>query len=179
MLKIVQAPNPVLAENAKPIERIDSSIEKLITDMIKTLESARDPEGVGLAAPQVGKSLRLFIIKQTPESPASVYINPIIEKLTPIKSPEKEKNVKLEGCLSLQDIWGVVKRAPSVILTYKDESGVPHRRKFTGFHAVIIQHEYDHINGILFPKRVLEQKEKLYKSIKDKKGEVVFEEINI
>jgi peptide deformylase len=183
MLKIVQAPDPVLAANAKPVERIDENIRMLISEMIKTLEAAHDPEGVGLAAPQVGRSLRLFIIKQTPESPVTVYINPVIEKITPVKKlskrKNKEKNVKLEGCLSLQDIWGVVRRSSTVTLSYQDEHGMSHTKKFTGFPAIIIQHEFDHINGILFPKRVLEQQEKLYKTKKDKNGEIVFEEIKI
>jgi peptide deformylase len=184
MLKIVQAPSSVLAEIAKPGEHFDPGLKKLVKEMIVTLEAASDPEGVGLAAPQIGKSLQLFIIKQTPESQVMVCINPTLEILTPYtheEDPEKaeKKGVKLEGCLSLQDIWGVVHRAPEVKLTYLDEKGTQHSRKFTGFLATIIQHEYDHIHGTLFPKRVLEQNEKLYKAKKDKKGEMVFEEIEI
>jgi peptide deformylase len=182
MLKIVQAPNPVLAQEARLIDAIDTAIKKLIKEMTETLEAAKDPEGVGLAAPQIGESLRLFIIKQTPESQVAVFINPVIEDLTEIKKPvdpEHDKGVKLEGCLSLQDIWGVVRRAPSLKLSYLDEKGTKHTRKFSGFLATIIQHEYDHINGILFPRRVLEQNEKLFKSKKDKKGETIFEEMHL
>lgn len=183
MLHIVQAPNPVLATVAEPVEAINASVEKLIKDMIITLESARDPEGVGLAAPQIGKSLRLFIIKQTPASEVEVFINPQMEEMAPlpeIQAEEQEKKgVKLEGCLSLKDIWGIVNRAPSVHLRYLDEKGTEHSRKFSGFLATIIQHEYDHIEGILFPRRVLEQNGKLYKAKKDKKGETVFEEMSI
>ena len=110
MLKIVQAPNAVLAEEAKKIEKIDSDIRKLIKEMIKTLEAAKDPEGVELAAPQIGKSLQLFIIKETPDSEILTFINPEFEEQSPItkESPlkgKKKKQVKLEGCLSLQDIW--------------------------------------------------------------------------
>lgn len=183
MLKIVQAPSSVLSEKAKPIEKIDASMQKLIKEMAQTLASAKDPEGVGLAAPQIGKSLQLFIIKESPNAQLRVFINPKIKRhgkvKIPVRTEGEKKGVKLEGCLSLQDIWGIVDRAPWVTLSYTDEQGKQHTEKFTGFLAVIIQHEYDHINGILFPKRVLEQKEKLYKATKDEKGEIIFEEISL
>lgn len=181
MFKIVQAPHKVLAEEAKPVEKVDQSIQKLIKEMTETLLSAKDPEGVGLAAPQIGKSLKLFIIKESPEAPLLTFINPVIEKQSPLSKTKKEKDkqVKLEGCLSLQDIWGVVHRSEKVTLSYLDETGKKHRKTFTGFLAVIIQHEYDHIHGILFPKRVLEQNEVLYKAKKDKTGEMVFEQLEL
>ena len=182
MLKIVQAPNNVLLSTAQPIKKIDKSIKTLIREMTVALENAKDPEGVGLAAPQVGKSLRLFIVKENPEAEVSVYINPEVELLSPIereKPKNKDKGIKLEGCLSLKDIWGVVSRSPKVKITYEDTEGKQKTRSVTGFLATILQHEFDHINGILFTTRVLEQKENLYHSTKDEKGEVVFEEISI
>lgn len=185
MLKIVQAPNNVLSSPAKPINKIDKSIHTLIKNMEKALISAKDPEGVGLAAPQVGKSLQLFLIRQTPHSPTLVFINPKIEEFSKEFSEELPKNnkgkkdVQLEGCLSLFSIWGVVKRHPCLVLSYQDENGIHHKKKFSGFIATIIQHEYDHLQGILFPKRVLEQKQQLYKSKNNENGETVFEEIEI
>jgi peptide deformylase len=183
MLRIVQAPSPVLATVAQPVETINAGIHKLIKEMTATLEAAKDPEGVGLAAPQIGKSLRLFIIKQTPQSHVEVFINPTMEEMAALPEmdadEQEKKGVKLEGCLSLKNIWGIVNRAPSVRLSYLDEKGETHTRKFTGFLATIIQHEYDHIEGILFPRRVLEQNGKLYKAKKNKKGETVFEEMNL
>lgn len=182
MYKIVQAPHPVLAQQAKKIEKIDASIHTLIKEMRETLEAARDPEGVGLAAPQIGKSLQLFIIKESPDDPVLTFINPVITKQSPIpKTPKEkeEKQVKLEGCLSLQDVWGVVHRSKNVTVSYLDENGKHHTKTFSGFLAVIIQHEYDHIHGILFPKRVLEQQEALYKAKKDKNGEIVFEQLEL
>lgn len=185
MLKIIQAPNSILSAPAKPIIAIDKSIKRLIKDMEEALIVARDPEGVGLAAPQVGKSLRMFLVKQTPRSPTLVFINPVIEKFIgemPINtSSEEEENneVALEGCLSLYSTWGKVNRYPGIILTYIDEAGKTHKKKFEGFLATIIQHECDHLQGILFPKRVLEQKGELYKSSKNEKGENVFEKIEI
>lgn len=181
MLPIVNAPHSVLSEKSKPIKKIDSGIIKLISDMKDTLLSAKDPIGVGLAAPQVGKSLQLFITKPTQNSPFTVFINPKMKILKEaiIKKKTKKSGNKLEGCLSLPLIWGEVERGPIVEVSYQDESGKEKNKIFKGFMAVIIQHEMDHLNGVLFPKRVLEQKGKLYKSEKDEKGQEIFNEINI
>jgi peptide deformylase len=186
MLTIVKAPHPVLARTADKVSKIDASIRKLVTDMTVTLDTTRDPEGVGLAAPQVGVSKQLFIIRQTKKSPLLVFINPVLEKTiseteaVEVKPKKKKKgDVKLEGCLSLNNIWGVVHRTDSIMLSYMDEKGVYHKRLFSGFLATIIQHEVDHLHGILFPKRVLEQGEKLYKQTVNEAGETIFEEIDI
>ncbi len=187
MMKIVQAPERVLAEKAKEVTIIDKSVKNLLKEMEVTLASASDPEGVGLAAPQVGKSLQIFIVRETPNAPLLTIINPKIEKFfdEPKKSRKerteenKKKGVQLEGCLSLKDIWGVVKRHYGVELSYLDEHGEKHTQKFTGFLATIMQHEYDHLQGFLFTKRVLEQKNTLYRSIKNAKGEIEFEEISL
>lgn len=201
MLKIVTAPNSVLSDIAKPISKVGTSVIMVIEEMKKTLAKTTDPKGVGLAAPQVGKALRLFIAKPTDKSEPMVFINPeIIEKSSkvdyvkrparrsqgvggPKKNPSASSGQKafkkLEGCLSLPTIWGAVLRPSFLTLSYLDEQGKSHKQKFSGFMATIIQHEIDHLNGILFPKIVLSQKGKLYKSHKDEKGEDVFEEINL
>jgi peptide deformylase len=196
-MKIFQAPAQVLSNTSTRVEKIDKGTRKLIKEMEQTLNAQTDPEGVGLAAPQVGESMQIFIVKQEPEAPLMTFINPIIEKtferppdktaeVKQSKKAEKakakakiDKSVQLEGCLSLQDIWGVVKRPYGVELSYQDESGIKHKKKFEGFLATIIQHEIDHLQGILFPKRVLEQNNHLYHSIKNEKGEIEFEEIEI
>ncbi len=183
MLKIVQAPNPVLSQKAKRIAKVDKSVLKLINDMEESLVAATDPIGVGLAAPQVGRSLQLFIAKPTKKSKLLVFINPVIEKFENKTDGEKLKkkneHKKLEGCLSLRDIWGEVERYDSVEVSYQDMTGKRHNRRFDGFMATIIQHETDHLKGVLFPRRVLEQNGILYKSEKDEKGEDVFEEIKL
>lgn len=196
-MKIVQAPDQVLSQTARPVEKVDKPLKKLLNEMEQTLISQTDPEGVGLAAPQVGKNLQLFIVKQDPHAPLLIFINPVIEKTFEIpkdkvsdiqqskktakakKKAHVDKGVQLEGCLSLKDVWGVVKRPYGVILSYTDERGTRHKKTFDGFLATIIQHEIDHLNGTLFPKRVLEQKNALYHSMKNEKGETEFEEIEI
>jgi peptide deformylase len=196
-MKIVQSPDPVLSQTAQPVEKIDKALHKFLKGMEVALHNQVDPEGVGLAAPQVGKSLQIFIVRQEPSAPLLTFINPVIkstfdkpkEKEVEVKQSETaakakkkakvDKGVQLEGCLSLKDIWGVVKRPYGVVLSYQDEQGKEHEKKFEGFLATIIQHEVDHLHGTLFPKRVLEQKNSLYHSIKNKKGEIEFEEIEI
>lgn len=180
MLEIVNAPDSILSQKAKPVDKIDSSTLKLIKEMEESLNFAADPVGVGLAAPQVGKSLRIFIAKPTLKSKISVFINPkIIKRASPQKKINREKTRKLEGCLSLPNIWGEVLRYNEVFVEFKDEKGKKHNKKFNGFLATIVQHEIDHLDGTLFPKRVLEQKQTLYKSEKNEKGEDVFEELKI
>ncbi len=197
MVKIISAPNAVLLKKTKIVSRMDSSVLNTIEQMKEALLAADDPEGVGLAAPQIGKSLSIFIAKPYPKSPISVFINPKIiaggpadstliatstkeaaSVKTELRTKQKEQK-KLEGCLSLPNIWGQVKRKPEVILSYLDEAGKSHTRHFKGFMATIIQHETDHLNGALFTKHVLEQKGTLYKSYKDREGEIVFEEMEI
>lgn len=180
MLEIVNAPNPVLSQIASPVSSVDKTIVNLLEQMAQALEAASDPIGVGLAAPQVGKSVQIFIAKPKATSKIMIFINPKIIDNSPIAQTNKDKAArKLEGCLSLKDIWGEVIRYPQITVEYLDEKNRKHVKKFSGFMSTIIQHEIDHLNGVLFPKRVLEQKGTLYKSEKDEKGQDVFDEIKI
>jgi len=189
MVKIITAPAQILSQKAEAVKKID---EKLIGEMKQALLLAKDPEGVGLAAPQVGKPLSIFVIKPTPKSPIKVFINPkIVEEKDEVfpKSPaerdpaeagkKRSHQSRLEGCLSLPNIWGQVKRKPLLTLSFLDEKGENHTHTFKGFIATIIQHEIDHLNGVLFTKRALEQNGQLYKSYKNEKGEDIFEELEI
>jgi peptide deformylase len=200
MLQVIQAPHPILSQKAKRVGKVDKNIANLIKAMEETLDAATDPIGVGLAGPQVGKALDIFVIKPSPKSKLQAFINPKIVRVesdgTDGRAPDRAESVnrerafesekksvtgprKLEGCLSLKNIWGEVERAKTIWLTYTDEFGKIHHKKFSGFVATIIQHECDHLNGVLFPKRVLEQKGTLYESKKDEKGEDYFEELKI
>lgn len=176
MLKIVHAPAPVLTKGVRQVKKIDKKIRELVYDMEETLIAQTDPQGVGLAAPQIDVDLAIFIIKPTLKSETLVFINPkILEtKAKGLASPaatkkDDEEDVKLEGCLSIPKIWGPVTRNAKVLLEYQDLTGEKHTEWFSGFKAVIIQHETDHLNGILFTERVLEQKNKLYE---EKNGEL-------
>ena len=177
-MKILTVPHPILTQKAKPVKKIDDKIHHLVKEMIKVLNKQINPPGVGLAAPQVGKNLALFIMKPTEKVKPRVFINPKILKLeignwkleinSKSKSQKKQKRAQLEGCLSLPKIWGTVKRANRVLVEYQDLSGEKKTEWFSDFEATIIQHEIDHLNGILFTKRVLDQKQKLYQETEGK-----------
>lgn len=178
MKPIVHVPQPVLTTPAKIVTSFDKRLAKLIRDMKTTLLASRNPKGVGLAAPQIGENLRVFLTK--PKKHIRVFINPEIKKKsTELTDGVPERENKFEGCLSIPKIWGKVHRVTTLTLRYQDESGKTHEEQFDGFLATIIQHETDHINGILFTQRVLEQKGKLYQAVKDKEGKEILEEISL
>jgi len=172
-MKIVQVPHSVLLKKVKPVLKIDRKLETIVRNMINVLEKEKDPEGVGLAANQVGLSISLFIMKATKKAPVTVCINPEILSLEKIPAVKKEKSAakktgtraRLEGCLSIPRLWGYVQRSPKAHLRFTDISGKVHEKAFTGFEAVIVQHEMDHLEGMVFTQRVIEQKRKLYKEI--------------
>jgi len=114
-------------------------IKKLVEDMIATM---KDAKGLGLAAPQVGKSLRLFTADV--EDKVYVFINPEIKDLS------KDKSSFEEGCLSVQKIWGSVIRPKKLTIKALDENGKPVKIRAKGLLARVIQHEVDHVNGALF-----------------------------
>lgn len=174
---IIKAPHIVLTTPAQPITEITKDIKVLIDDMKRTLIATKNPKGVGLAAPQVGAPYKLFITKPTEKAAIRVFINPEILKESNEGGSGDDK--KLEGCLSIPNVWGKVNRSHAVTLQYMDERGVSHTETFTGFLATIIQHETDHTHGVLYTQRVLEQKGKLFQIVKDKEGKEVFEEITI
>jgi peptide deformylase len=178
MKPIVHVPHDVLVTPAKRVTSFDDKLAKLIRDMEDTLISTVNPKGVGLAATQVGIGLRIFLTKPTAKAKIRAFINPeILAKSDTMTDGVPERNNKLEGCLSIPNVWGNVHRATSLTLRYQDENGNVHEEEFSGFLATIIQHETDHINGILFTQRVLEQKEKLFQVVEDKDGSEVLEEI--
>ncbi len=151
-------PNQVLKRKAKRVPAIDRSIQRLIDDMLETMQEA---SGVGLAAPQVGVSLRVVVI-QVPEEPPIALINPEVVKRT------GEREVT-EGCLSIPGYFGEVKRSVSVAVRGTDRSGKSIKVKGTGLLAQALEHELDHLNGVLFIDH-LDSPEKLHK-VTEKKAE--------
>ena len=179
MKPIVTVPQKVLSAPASNVTAFDRKLVELLQHMHETLLATTDPKGVGLAAPQVGVGLRIFITKPTAKAEIRDFINPIILTLDGKTNGVPERENKLEGCLSIPKIWGSVHRAKTLTLRYQDPTGQSHEEEFSGFLATIIQHETDHVNGILFTQRVLEQKEKLYQTGTDDEGKEVLEEISL
>ena len=180
MKAIVHVPNAILTTPAQPITSFNKKLATLIEDLKKTLAATRNPKGVGLAAPQIGEPYRAFVTRPNAKEPMRAFINPMIQVHSKDNTegvPERDN--KLEGCLSIPNIWGKVNRSKSITLTWQDESGTSHTEVFSGFLATIIQHETDHVNGILFTHRVLEQKGKFYESRKDREGKDTLDEIEL
>lgn len=180
MKSIIHVPSVVLTTPAQPITAFDASTKKLVATMKATLLATHNPKGVGLAAVQIGQPRRLFVTKPRQNSHVRVFINPeIIQSSKELTDGVPERDNKLEGCLSIPGIWGRVRRAARITLRFWDEMGKCHEESFEGFLATIIQHETDHLNGILYTQRVLEQKGKLYQTAKDREGKEILEEISL
>ena len=152
ILPIRTLPDPVLRQKAKRVKTIDGSIQKLIANMLETVRAA--PGRAGLAAPQVGTSLRVIVI-DIPGAENVVLINPEIVK----RSGERPVT---EGCLSVPGYYGEIKRAESVTAKGRDASGKEIRIKAEELLAQALEHEIDHLNGILYIDH-LESQDKLYK----------------
>lgn len=144
VLKVVYYPDDPLTLKAAPVEKFDRKLQELIENMLDTMQAYK---GVGLAAPQVGLLKRLFVLQEDVESEPLYFINPVIEEMDGSEVGE-------EGCLSMPEIYGDVPRATYVRLSAQDLSGAPYEMEAEGFLARIIQHEYDHINGVMFPERL-------------------------
>ena len=160
---IVVYGHPVLRKVADDIERDYAGLDQLIADLFETMYHS---EGLGLAAPQIGKSIRIFVIDGKPaaeDEPAlaefkKAFINPhIIEK-------SGELVLMTEGCLSIPNLREEVNRESRIRITYYDEKWNYHDHVYEGYTARIIQHEYDHLDGILFPDKVSPLRKRLLKS---------------
>ncbi len=153
---IVTLPDPVLRRKARPLSKFDDNLQALIDDMIETM---RDAPGVGLAAPQVGISDRLIVVEygeeeedengEIVELPKKLYvmINPEIVKVS------EEKEIGVEGCLSIPGLVGEVERYSAIQIKALNRRGQPTKVKAEGWLARIFQHEMDHLDGIVYPDR--------------------------
>lgn len=163
ILPIVAYGDPVLKREAEEIDQEYPFLKELIENMWETMYKA---EGVGLAAPQIGKSIRLFIVDASPfeeDEPSlknfkKVFINPII-----LEEEGKEWSFN-EGCLSIPSIREEVNRKPQITIEYYDENFNLKEEVYEGLAARVIQHEYDHIEGILFTDHINPLKKRLLKS---------------
>lgn len=155
VLDITQIGNPLLRESCREVsleELHSDEMQQFIDDLIETKRAAN---GAGIAAPQVGRALRIFVVEvknnprypYKPEAELTVCVNPEIEFLT------EERYLNFEGCLSIPDLRGKVPRCPDIRVKALDRHGKPFERVIKGITAGTFQHEDDHLKGILFPDR--------------------------
>ena len=151
--KVLKMGEPLLKQVASPVTRFDAELAALVADMDETM---RHWSGAGIAAPQIGVSLRVVIFElrdnprypQLSPVPYTVLVNP---RLT-VLDPAQEEG--WEGCLSVPGLRGLVPRYRRLRYRGFDAAGAPIDRSVEGFHARVVQHEVDHLDGILFPQRV-------------------------
>lgn len=154
--------HPILREQTQDITADYPQLKELIANMYETMYES---DGVGLAAPQIGKAIRLLVIDGTPvadtfpecEGLKRTFINAKIEEF------DGKEVSEVEGCLSIPGISESVTRPSSIVVSYVDEEFQPHREEFHGYAARIIQHEYDHLEGTLFTDRVSPFRKKIIK----------------
>jgi len=170
--KILSTKDPKMSQVCKKVKVIDKKVISITKDLKETLTVQKDPEGVGLAAPQIGENLRIFAMNDNGK--IRVIINPEILEISKEK-PKKEKTDEkeiMEGCLSLPNYYGPLKRPQRVKIKYLGLNGTLKEEEFKGLSAQIVQHEIDHLNGVVFVNRLLEQKQPLYKLENDEWVEI-------
>ena len=151
--RVLRMGEPLLRELAAPVAHFDGALLELVADMDDTMRAER---GAGIAAPQIGVGARvvIFELKDNPRYPHikpvpyTVLVNPILTPLT------EEQDEGWEGCLSVPGMRGLVPRFTRLRYQGFDAHGTPLDRTVEGFHARVVQHEVDHLDGILFPQRV-------------------------
>lgn len=162
---ILTTPNPQLRQKAQLISSWNKKLDQQISSMIKLLQAAKDPEGIGLAAPQVGLNKRLFILNLNHQP--RIFINPKIIKISKTMLSKKYPSPKkrwLEGCLSIPKLWGFVDRPYSITLKYQlPQTLISQQQSFKAKLAASIQHELDHLNGLLFTDHLINQESPIYR----------------
>ena len=174
ILPIIAYGDPVLKRKALPISENYEGLDQLIASMWETMYHAH---GVGLAAPQIGKSIRLFVIDGSPfaddedATPSDQLVLKTFKKVfinAEMITEEGDDFSFTEGCLSIPDVREDVTRSSAIRLRYLDENFKEHVEEYSGLAARIIQHEYDHIEGILFTDKLSPLKKRLIKGRLDK-----------
>ncbi|MCU0873204.1 MAG: peptide deformylase [Pirellulaceae bacterium] len=146
-LKVVPFPHPTLRHKSKPVRRVDADLVRMVREMFTLMYSSN---GIGLAANQVDLPLRLFIVNlsaKANEGEELVFINPVLSK--PKGNEESE-----EGCLSFPELYGPVTRPKQITVQAYNLKGEEIRASLNGMLARVVQHEYDHLDGVLFVDRM-------------------------
>ena len=159
--KILLYPHPLLKKMTRPVAAIYDEIRALVTDLIDTMREG--PGSVGVAAPQIGVSLRLCVVDVSASRNGRENNHGLLILINPEIVEQEGTAVMREGCMSVPDYTGDVERATLVKISYLDENGSPRLLEATGFEAVAIQHEMDHLDGILFLDRITSLKTGLFR----------------
>jgi peptide deformylase len=155
---IITIPNNILKTKTEKVKMIDEEVLKVAKDLVDTVKVAKDPEGAGLAAVQIGSSKRICVVRnffKDPQNPEKILSEDIVLINPKIISTSKETEVDWEGCLSVPNKYGKVERFIKVKVTALSLDGLEMKFKANDFLARTIQHEIDHLDGIIFTDRVI------------------------
>lgn len=165
----IPADDEKLRQKSDEVINFDKSIKTIIDDLTDTIEAQTNPIGLGLSAPQIGVFKRIIVARI--RNKIKGFVNPTITKFS-----KKEVTI-MEGCFSIPDIYGHVIRPAEIDLNSQDAHGKTMTSRYKGLASRIIQHEIDHLNGVLFIDHVHNQNGKVFKVEKDKAGEEQFVEV--
>ena len=161
-LKILTIPNPILKQICASVENISDGVVKLINDMQDTMNGSG--HCVGIAAPQVGVSSRIIVVNVS-LNPKPHRNNGLLVMINPVITCASGKLKSREGCLSVPDFTGNVSRNDKITVEYSDINGTKKILKTSGFESIVIQHEIDHLNGIVFLDKVSSLKTDIFKRV--------------
>ncbi|ALV20941.1 MAG: peptide deformylase [Carnobacterium sp.] len=147
VLPIVKYPEPILTKAAREVVEITDEILQLMDDMYETMVAS---DGIGIAAPQVNRSLRIALVEVDEETGLFEMINPEIITAS-------GKNVDVEGCLSFPEIYGTVERADNIVIRYFDREGEAYEVEAEDYLARVFQHELEHLDGKLFTDKIIQK----------------------
>ena len=156
VLKVRIYPDPVLKQVSGPVQGLDVKCQRFIDDLVETMEAY--PGAIGISAPQVGVLSRIIVIdvsKKIPEKSRLIMMNPVVIL-------ESDYEISREGCMSIPDFTANVKRAQKITVSWRDVDWLERTTESEGLEAICIQHEIDHLNGILFLDRVTSLKSDVF-----------------
>ena len=159
--KILHYPHPILKTICRPVTVMDDEIANLVTDLIDTMRAG--PGSVGVAAPQIGVSLRVCVVDVSQSKLGRDNNHGLLVMVNPEILSREGAAIMREGCMSVPDYTGDVERATAISVSFTDGEGIPQSVEASGFEAVAIQHEMDHLDGFLFLDRIVSLKTGLFR----------------
>jgi len=158
---ILLYPHPILKKMARPVDRLDDEISGLVQDLIDTMREG--PGSVGVAAPQIGVSLRVCVVDVSASRHGKENNHGLLVLVNPEIVEREGGAIMREGCMSVPDYTGDVERATRIRLRFRETDGTEREIEASGFEAVAIQHEMDHLDGVLFLDRIVSLKTGLFR----------------
>jgi peptide deformylase len=158
---ILQYPHPVLKKVCNPVGDIDNAIHTLVADLVDTMHAG--PGSVGVAAPQIGVTLRVCVVDVSASRNGKENNHGLLRMINPFITNRGGAGIMREGCMSVPDYTGDVERATEITVRFREPDGSEREISASGFEAVAIQHEMDHLDGVLFLDRIVSLKTGLFR----------------